>query len=171
MHALALLLLSAVSPSATQSVPVVLTDEIMIGTWDCGPTTMHGPKFDIVVSSRTTNRPDHTATTVTTSIITPHGAPPITNIDEATETWAIDGDLVTRIVSKIRFISSTDPRITPEIGQQIVDDQVARKSVYQSRILGIKGRVLRSIPFNATQKQAEVESTCSRRIRRKGDES
>ena len=165
MHALVLLLLSAASQPAAPPA-IVLTDEILVGTWVCGPTTMHGPSFDIAVTSRTTNRPDHTSTTLTTTIITPHGAPSMTNVDEATETWAIDGDLITRTVSKLRFVSSTDPRITPEVGQRIMDDQVARKSVYQSRVLGMKGTVLRSVPFNATHKQTEVESSC-RRLSRK----
>lgn len=162
MHAFAFLLLSVASQPAAPPPSVVLTDELIIGTWECRPTTMHGPNFDIVVTSRTSNRPDHTSTTLTTSIITPHGAGPITNIDEATETWAIDGDVITRTVSKIRFVSSTDPKITPAVGQQIMDDQIARKSVYQSRVVGIDGKYVRSVPFNATHKQAEVESTCRR---------
>ncbi len=139
-----------------------LSDQAMLGDWDCGPTTMHGPGFDLVVTVRTTNRPDHTYTSLTTSVITPHGKSPVTNKDQAYGTWRLDGGIVTSSVQRVEFLSSSDPTFSKELGQKIQDDQLRKKSTYQSRILEFDGEVSRSIPVNSLYKEAIVESSCRR---------
>jgi len=139
-----------------------LTDKSIIGTWECGPTVMHGPNFDVAVTTRTTNRPDHTYTSLTTSVITPTGQPPVTNKDQADGTWSLDGDIITSTVQRVEFQSSSDPTISKWLGQQIQDAQLKKKSVYQSRILEFDGTTSRSTPVNPMYKEAGVESSCKR---------
>jgi hypothetical protein len=139
-----------------------LTDKSFVGTWECGPTTMHGPNFDVAVTTRTANRPDHTYSSLTTSVITPQGQLPITNKDQADGTWSLDGDIITSTVQRVEFLSSSDPKITKWLGQQIQDAQLKMKSVYQSRILIFDGITSRSVPVNSMYKEAVVESSCKR---------
>jgi hypothetical protein len=139
-----------------------LSDQALLGDWECGPTTMHGTSFDLVITVRTTNRPDHTYTSLTTSVITPHGKSPVTNKDQAHGTWRLDGDMITSTVQQVEFLSSSDPTFRKELGQKIQDDQLGKKSTYQSRILEFDGHVTRSIPVNSLYKEAVVESSCRR---------
>ena len=146
----------------TATTKTSITDESLIGTWECSPTTMHDPNFDLVVTTRTTNNSDHTYTELTTSVITPHGKPSITNRDQANGTWRLDGDVTTSTVLRVEFISSSDPTISKELGQQIQESQLKKKSVYQSKILAFDGATSRSVPLNSMYKEAAVESSCKR---------
>lgn len=139
-----------------------LTSQALVGTWRCGPTVIHGPNFDIAVTTETSNASDGTYSTLTTSIITPHGKPPITTTDRAWGTWLLENDVITSTVQRVEFLTSSDPSITKEIGQQAQDAQVRKKSSYQSRILEFTGRSSRSIPVNSMYEEAAVESSCER---------
>ena len=141
---------------------VALTSKALIGTWRCGPTVMHGPNFDISVTTETANASDGTYSTLTTSVITPHGKPSITTTDRAWGTWLLEDDVITSTVQRVEFLTSSDPSITKEIGQQAQDAQVRKKSTYQSRILEFTGHFSRSIPVNSMYKEAAVESSCER---------
>jgi hypothetical protein len=123
---------------------------------------MHGPNFVMAVTTETANAPDGTYSTLTTSVVTPHGKSSITTSDRAWGTWLLEDDVVTSTVQKVEFLSSSDPSITKEIGQQAQDAQVRKKSSYQSRILEFTGRSSRSIPVNSMYKEAVVESSCAR---------
>ena len=138
------------------------TEKSLIGTWDCGPTTMRGPDFDVVVTTRTINRADHTYTSLTTSVITPKGQPALINKDQADGTWSLDGDIITSSVQRVEFLSSSDPKISKWRGQQIQDAQLKNKSVYQYRILAFDGITSRSVPVNSMYEEAVVESSCKR---------
>ena len=69
---------------------------------------------------------------------------------------------MTSTVQRVELLTSSDPSITKEIGQQAQDAQVRKKSIYQSRILEFTGHSSRSIPVNSMYKEAAVESTCER---------
>jgi hypothetical protein len=148
--------------SAVLAEPAILSDENYVGAWECGPTTMHGANFDLVVTARMVNRADHTSTTTSTSIITPHGAAPITNVDESVDTWKIEGDLITTQTVSWRFVSSTDPTLTVEEGQSILDKQRDTKSTYLARVLSADRDTIRTIPHNSLYAEAVVESVCKR---------
>lgn len=158
----AILVMAAIVAGCSTSRESGLSDQALLGAWECGPTTMHGPNFDLKVTVQTTNRPDHTYASLTTSVITPHGKSPVTNKDQAHGTWRLDGDIITSTVQQVEFLSSSDPTFSKELGQKVQDDQLRKKSTYQSRILEFNGDVSRSIPVNSLYKGAVVESSCRR---------
>lgn len=139
-----------------------LSNETLVGTWECGPTTMRGPNFDVAVTSRTTYDVDYNFSSHTTSVITPDGQPAITNQDVAHGTWRMEGHVITSKVERVRFLSSSDPGIIIALGQQIQDDQLKTKSVYKSRVIAFDGTTSRSIPVDALHKEAVVETSCRR---------
>lgn len=146
----------------TASRATVLSEEVMIGTWECGPTSMQGPNFNVLVTVRTTNNADHTYSSHTTSVITPDGKPAITNKDVAYGTWRLENDVITSTVERVQFLSSSDPSFSNFVGQQIQDAQLKMKSVYKSRVIAFDGNTSRSIPVDAMYKEAVVESSCRR---------
>jgi hypothetical protein len=135
---------------------------MLIGKWECGPISMHGPTFDVVESSTTVNRADHTFYSSSRSIITAPGKAPISIADQSRGTWRLDDHVVVRAVQELKFVSSSDPTLGKAQGQAIEDAQLHKKSVYKSRILQIDNRSARSIPVESTYKEAVVESTCKR---------
>jgi hypothetical protein len=72
------------------------------------------------------------------------------------------GDVVRSRINHVEFLSASDPSVTKGAGQKAQDEQLAKKSVYESRILEFNGTHVRSIPVNAMYKEAAVESTCER---------
>lgn len=126
--------------------------------------TMHGPNFDVEVTTRTTNNADLTYSSRTISVITPHGKDPVTNQDLSYGTWQLDGDIVISKVKRVEFISSSDPAFSHSIGQQILEGEVRKKSVYRSRLLHLDlgAGTSRSIPVDSMYKEAVVESSCRR---------
>lgn len=159
---LSLLTVLAISMWVSAKVASPIAESRIVGTWECGPTIMHGPDFDLKVTEKTTNNADHTFITTTTSVITPHGGTEATHIDEAIGTWRLNGDIVTSALSKSTFLSSSDPTFDKEMGQQIQDAQLRKKSIYQSRLLEITANRSRSITTDSMYKEAEVESVCHR---------
>ncbi len=139
-----------------------LTEADLVGTWRCGPTAMQGPGFTVTVTDVTTKLPDGTYTANTSTVIAPPGKPSITLQDRSNGTWKLAGDIVTSHVTGVEFLSASDSSVTKEAGQKAQDDQLAKKSVYESRILEFTGNRSRSIPVNSMYKEAAVESTCER---------
>lgn len=139
-----------------------LSDESLVGSWRCGPVLMHGPGFDVSVSTETVNDADHRYTSTTTSVITAPGKKPVTAKDLSFGTWRLDGDIITTHVERVQFVSFSDPALSNELGQRMHDAQLRKKSTYQSRILAFDGRKSRSIPINSMYKEAVVESSCER---------
>ena len=123
---------------------------------------MHGPNFDLTVTEITTNNADHTFVTSTESVIVPNGGAAVITKDEAYGTWHLEGNIVTTEFLKSTFLSSSDPSVGKEIGQRIQDEQLKKKSIYQSRILELSDDKSRSIPVNPMYKEAAVESSCHR---------
>ena len=141
---------------------VAPSGESLTGTWHCGPTAMHGPGFDLSVSTQTINRADGSYTSLTTSEITRHGESPVVMRDRASGSWRLEGDILISTVRQVEFLSSSDPSIGNELGQKMQDDLIRQKSVYRSRILAFAGDALRVVPLGAKYKEAEVESVCKR---------
>lgn len=139
-----------------------LTDADMIGTWHCGPTTMRGPGFELVVTSRVTHGADHTSSSVTTSVISRPDMPDVTNEDAAWGRWDVEGREFVGTVERVEFLSSTDPETTKERGQKMLDDILRLKTEYRSRVLEHDGTHTRSVPIDAMFEEAEVETRCTR---------
>lgn len=156
--AVAILLVAASSASATT--PLRPSD--LFGTWRCGPTVMQGPGFTVTVTDETTKLPDGTFTGHSRSLISAPGKAPLTLEDRSSGTWELVGDVVRSRINHVEFLSASDPSVTKDAGQKAQDEQLARKSVYESRILEFNGTRVRSIPVNAMHKEAAVESTCER---------
>lgn len=152
--------LAGVGSSATASPSLAVAD--LVGTWRCGPTVMQGPGFTVTVTDETNKLPDGTFTAHTTTVIAAPGEAPITLRDRSNGTWELKGDVVSSHVLRAEFLSASDPSITRDAGQKAQDDQLARKSVYESRILELTGTRSRSIPVNSMDKEANVESRCER---------
>ena len=150
--------------AATQSVAAApaLKPSDLLGTWRCGPTVMQGPGFTVTVTDETTNKADGTYTGQTTTVIAAPGQPPLTLLDRSNGTWELKGDVVRSHVLHVEFVSASDPSITREQGQKAKDDQLAKKSVYESRILELRDGRSRSVPVNSMYKEAAVESSCQR---------
>lgn len=157
--AVAILLLAAGSAAATTP-PISPAD--LLGTWRCGPTVMQGPGFTVTVIDETTKLPNGTFTGHTRSVISAPGKAPLTLQDRSSGTWELVGDVVRSRINHLEFLSASDPSVTKEAGQKAQDEQLAEKSVYESRILEFNGTHSRSIPVNSMYKEAAVESTCER---------
>lgn len=139
-----------------------LSKDSLVGAWECGPTTMHGPDFDVVATTHTIYGGDSAFTEITTTVITPRDKYPMTTEYEVHGTWRLDADVITTNVTYGRFLSSTDPSVGVEHGQQALDEQLKKKSTTQTRVLAFAGTTFRSIPVNAMYKEAVVESPCKR---------
>jgi hypothetical protein len=138
------------------------SQENLVGTWKCGPTEMEGPGFTVTVSETSTNNPDGTFTTDTTTIISAPDKAPLTLLNRANGTWELADDILRTHFDRVDFISASDPSVSHEAGQKAQDDQLRKKSIYESRILGIERNRYRSIPVNSMYKEAVVESSCER---------
>lgn len=123
---------------------------------------MQGPGFTITVTDETTNFSDGTYTGHTGTVIFAPGKPAVTLRDRSSGTWELVGDVVRRRVDRNEVLSSSDTSVTKEAWQKAQDEQLAKKSVYESRILKFSGARWRSIPVNSMYKEAVVESTCER---------
>ncbi len=156
------LLLSLSCSAGLAASPAALSEQALVGTWECGPTILHGPDFELVVSERTTRQADGRYTGLTISVITPQGVAPVTNRDAAEGLWRLEGDVLVSTVQRVRFLSSSDPAFSHALGQRILDAEREKKSVYRSRILAFDGTIARAIPVDSLYEAAEVESTCRR---------
>lgn len=134
----------------------------LTGTWKCGPTEMQGPGFTVTVSETTTNSPAGTFTTDTTTVIVAPGKEPLTLLSRSRGKWELAGGVLRTHFERAEFRSASDPSISHEAGQKAQDDQLMKKSLYESRILGIEGGRYRSVPVNSMYKEAAVETSCTR---------
>lgn len=157
---IAAVLLACTAPAEAGSLPV--TENALIGTWDCGPTKMKGPDFVMSVVSATKFGADRTFVNMTTNLIEPAGKSAITIITSSRGTWRMEGTTLVWIYQESKFISSSNPAITPELGQKFEDDDLRKKSVYKSKILEISQDLLRRIPINSAHPEAVVEARCRR---------
>ena len=153
-------LLGLIGSAAAFALPLSPSD--LVGAWRCGPTVMQGPGFTIAVTDETTKLADGTYTAHTSTVISAPDTPNITLQDRSSGTWELVGDVVKSRVIRAEFLSASDPSITNEAGQKAQDDQLAKKAVYETRILEISGTRSRSIPVNSMYKEAAVESACER---------
>ena len=149
-----------VTSAAAASQPIAQSD--LLGAWRCGPTVMQGPGFTLTVMDETKKLPDGTYTAHTTTVVSAPGKAPITLKDRSNGTWELKGDVVRTHVLRAEFLFASDSSFTKEAGQKAQDDQLAKKSVYESRILELTGTRSRSIPINSMYKEAAVESRCER---------
>ena len=153
-------LIAVSGPTAASAKPLSHSD--LVGTWRCGPTVMQGPGFTVTVTDETTKLSDGTYSGHSSTVISAPGKPALTLPDRSSGTRELVGDVVKSRIDQIEFLSASDPSITKEAGQRAQDEQLAKKSVYESRILEFTGTRSRSIPVNYMYKEAAVESTCER---------
>lgn len=143
--------------------PLGLSEQDIVGTWDCRAATMQGPNFDVEATWQVTRRADHSYTSLNTSLVTTEEKPSITTTDQADGTWRLEGDVIVTSVGRVEFLSSSDAGIGKELGQQVLEAQIRKKSVYRARVIAFDGTTSRSVPVDPMHKQADVESTCTRR--------
>ena len=141
---------------------VALSEKSLLGTWECGPTTMQNGTLNLVLTTRTTYSADHTFVGLSTSVMTFSGKAPITNKDQAFGVWRLDGDIMTFTTQRVEFLSSTEKSISREFGQKIQDDALKLKPTSQSRVIYFDGMTSRSLPLDSMFKEAQVESSCRR---------
>lgn len=134
----------------------------LVGTWKCGPTEMQGPGFTVTVSETTTNSATGRFVTDTTTVIAAPGKEPLTLLSRASGSWELAGDVLRTHFERAEFLSASDPSVSHEAGQKAQDDQLKKKSTYESRILAIEGGRYRSVPINPMYEEAAVESSCAR---------
>lgn len=134
----------------------------LVGSWECGPTVMHGPDVDVTVITRITKNADHTYSDQTTSVIQQQGKAAITHQDTSHGTWQLDADIITTHVERVEFLSSSDPTLTRQQGQANLEAQLKKKSVYRSRLLYLDATSSRAVPVGSLYKAAEVETSCRR---------
>jgi hypothetical protein len=154
-------MMSAIGTAAAAAMPVSVAS--LTGSWECGPTVMKGPKFQMSVVSVTTRAADGTFVTKGTSTITPDGQTPKTLIDASRGTWKLEGTTLISTFLESRFVPSADRSIPTEIGQKVLDDELRKKSVFKAKVLAITATSMRSIPVDSAYVEAVVESTCRRR--------
>lgn len=154
----ALLVVSASGAAA----PLTLKPSDLVGAWRCGPTAMQGPGFTITVTDENTRLQDGNFTEHTTTVISAPNKVPLTLQHRSSGTWELNGDVVQIHVQRSEFLSASDPSVSKEQGQKAQDEQLAKKSVYESRILELNGDRLRTTPVNPMYKEAAVESSCQR---------
>ncbi|WP_234340111.1 hypothetical protein, partial [Xanthomonas citri] len=65
-------------------------------------------------------------------------------------------------VERVQFLSSSDPTFSNELGQQIQEAQLKKKSVYKSHIPDFDGNTSRTMTVDPMYKEAAVESSCTR---------
>ena len=161
---LKLALLSAIASGTGTEKPghLVVTQDSIVGAWECGPTTMKGPQFEMTVVIVTKYTANGTFESITTSVITPSGKPAISLVDSARGSWKLDGAVLSSAFKDSKFISASDPSISQEFGQKIQDDQLRKKSVYKAEILEIGQASMRVIPVESEYAEAVVASTCKR---------
>jgi hypothetical protein len=123
---------------------------------------MQGPRFTLTVNEETNTRSDGTISTQTTTVISAPGKTDITLKSRISGTWELSGSIFRARILSAEFLSASDPSITKEAGQKAQDDQLAKKSVYETRILELTSSSYRSIPVNSMYKEAVVESSCKR---------
>ncbi len=157
------LLLAASTPAeAVPTASRAISQDLLVGTWKCGPTSMKGPHLSMVVEIVTKRAADQTFVSTNTSVITPNGQPSVTVTDSARGTWRLEGTTLISTFKEMKFLSSSDPRISNEFGQKIHDDQLRKKAIYKSKILEISRETLRSIPIESDYVEAVVVSNCRR---------
>ena len=153
-------LLACVVPAAAARLAAL--PESLIGTWACGPTTMNGPKLVMEVTSITKFATDRTFKTTTTNVIKPSNRSPVTVVISSHGTWRLEGATLIWLYQESKFLSSSDPIISVEMGQKVEDDELRKKSLYKSKIVEISQELMRRIPLDSAYAEAVVESKCRR---------
>ena len=139
-----------------------VSPESLAGTWECGPTTMKGPEFTMDVTSVTNFAADRTFVSKTTNVIKPGSRSAIVVVSSSNGTWRLEGTTLIWVYQESKFVSSSDPIISTEMGQKIEDDEMRKKSVFKSKILEITQEFMRRIPVDSAHPAAVVEAKCKR---------
>lgn len=156
-----LLLLTGLPVSAFPQAPLA-TPHDLVGTWRCGPTVMQGLGFTITASEKIERTAAGTFVSHGTTVITRPDQNPLTLHDRSNGTWELADGIIKTYFLHTEFLSASDPSVTKEAGQKAHDDQLRKKSVYKTRVLGYAGTRYRTIPVNSMYKEAEVEGSCER---------
>lgn len=114
------------------------------------------------VTSVTKFEADRTFVTMVTNVIKPIDRSAVTIVSSARGTWRLDGSTLISDYQESKFISSSDPTISAERGQQVEDDEMRKKSVFKSKILEVSRESMHRIPVDSAYPEAVVESRCRR---------
>jgi len=146
--------------SHAQGSAVVTND--LVGKWRCGPTVMRGPNVIVTASEEIIRADDGSFVSHGTSMIEVPGKPPLTIQDKSDGSWELTGEVLKTHIQHLEFLSSSEVSITKEMGQKVEDDQLAKKSIYENRVLEHTGMRYRVFPVNPMHKEAAVETSCER---------
>ena len=130
----------------------------VVGRWRCGPTPLHGTGFDVAVSTDTTYRADGRFSTLTRSVISRPGAAPVTTQDRAEGAWTLTGDVLRTTVQRATFVSSSDPAISLQAGQQLQDARLRQRAVFETRLRRLDAQRWQTSPVDGSG----VDAVCSR---------
>lgn len=134
----------------------------IVGKWNCGPVVMKAPNATITVNWSVNYLPDHTFIDLVNTQVDATDRPSFSTTSRSKGRWELKGDALESQSTKEEFIGATDPFITKELGQRVLDEQVAAKPIPRSRILKLNKKELHTFPINARNKEAEVTTTCVR---------
>lgn len=95
-------------------------------------------------------------------MIEPRDQSPTTIGTSSRGTWRLEGAILTWAYQESKFVSSSNPAITPEIGQKVEDEEMRKKSVFKSKILEVTPDSLRRISVESAHPEAVVEVKCRR---------
>ncbi|QYF95319.1 hypothetical protein KY495_09280 [Massilia sp. PAMC28688] len=152
------------SISASQASAGTVTKQLIVGTWECGPTVMKGPDVTVTASYVLERKPDMTFMHTGTSRVEPKGREAFTFDATYRGTWKLAGDVLTWTYTESKFVGSSLPQVTPEIGQKIIDDEHRKQPISSSRVIRVDARSISTIPVKPLYAAAAVASHCKRKM-------
>ena len=132
------------------------------GLWACGPTVMKGADVTVTTTYIIERLPDMTFTTKATTQVEPDRRQAFTFNTFDRGTWRVDGATIVSTYVESTFISSSNPRVTTEIGQKIIDDEQRKKPVSASRVVHLDAKSMSTVSVKPLNPEAAVRSFCKR---------
>lgn len=145
---------------ANQSI-CVAADSI-VGNWNCGPYTIEGRGIRVTGSDKIRYELDgryYALSESTTEIV--EKSIMIGSKWSSAGKWALEDGILTTSDSEVRFISSDNPKITKERGQQILETENNKKNVSKARVAFGRNVFVRR-PIDPLYEEADIEVTCTR---------
>lgn len=149
---------------ASQACAGTIKKQLVVGTWECGPTVMKGPEVTVTASYVVERKADMTFMHTGTSRVEPKGREAFTFDATYRGTWKLAGDVLTWTYTESKFVGSSLPHVTPEIGQKIIDDEQQKQPISSSRVLRVDARSISTISVKPLYPAAAVASHCTRKL-------
>jgi hypothetical protein len=134
----------------------------LIGPWACGPITMAGPGFDVILSYTIDYLKDGSYREMSDSTVKAASGRTVKTRSSGQGAWTLNKGIIETRGGKSEFLSSDDPAYTVEMGQGHLDAENKKKNWSKSQILALDAKQLRKIPIEVMYKQAAVEVNCLR---------